>query len=771
MELGVRVALEPSESPPGQAVIPGRLLLDVVRSLPTDQLSLEYRSAQQDVEVVAGPSKFHLRTLPPEDFPKLPEAPGEGGDDRSRGRLRRHDRPRRAGRVAGRDAPAPHRRARHRHRQRAAHGRDRLVPAGREGDAARRAAGGVARGERAGPDAAGAGSDRRRRRRDASAWPRSRTRSCSPSTTWCCRRAWSRVASRTTSSCCPESYEHELRVSRDELLEVVRRVGLLAQKNAPLRLRFSEGTLDVSAQTPDVGEASESLPDSVRGRTVGDRLQPGVLPRGPGERRVGGADPEADQPAAPGADPVGRRGLRLHLPRHADPAERLGGRRRAIVTRLELRDFRNYEAAELELPAGLAVVVGPNGAGKTNLLEAVYFGCTGRLAAHVQRARAGPARRRRSPGWLSTPATTRRSPPAGGRLRAGRGEAPARRRRAPSTSLVDSRRPPAGERLHARAARAREGRARRPPRPPRPGRRRAVAGPRRGARRLLARAGPAQRPARPHPRRAPRAPSALDAWDAELAREGIALMEHRAEAVEGLQEPFARLAGQLGLPGPAEVRYRPRSAATDAAGPRRRAGRAPRRRPRARLHRARAAPRRAGAAARRGRAARLRLAGPAAHGAARAPVRRARAAQRPPRPPAADAARRRHVRARLRAPRAARRAAALGRPGDRDGHRGRPRARRGGGRADPRRAPARCSARWRREAPGPAPARRRRSPALVGDGAARRPARGRSVGLAARSPDRPWRPPRRPPRSAPGRSRWRANRRSGRTSWSCSHRT
>jgi DNA polymerase-3 subunit beta len=58
----------------------------------------------------------------------------------------------------------------------------------------------------------------------------------------------------------PESYEHELRVSREELLEVVRRVGLLAQKNAPLRLSFSEGTLDVSAQTPDVGEASESLP-------------------------------------------------------------------------------------------------------------------------------------------------------------------------------------------------------------------------------------------------------------------------------------------------------------------------------------------------------------------------------------------------------------------------------------------------------------------------------------------------------------------------------
>ena len=58
---------------------------------------------------------------------------------------------------------------------------------------------------------------------------------------------------------------------------------------------------------------------AVRGRTVGDRLQPGVLPRRARERRVRGADPEADQPAAPGPDPVGRRGLGLHLPRHADP--------------------------------------------------------------------------------------------------------------------------------------------------------------------------------------------------------------------------------------------------------------------------------------------------------------------------------------------------------------------------------------------------------------------------------------------------------------------
>jgi DNA polymerase-3 subunit beta len=58
----------------------------------------------------------------------------------------------------------------------------------------------------------------------------------------------------------PENFENEVVLPRGELLDVVRRVAVMAQRNAPLRLRFSEGELTVTARTPDVGEATESLP-------------------------------------------------------------------------------------------------------------------------------------------------------------------------------------------------------------------------------------------------------------------------------------------------------------------------------------------------------------------------------------------------------------------------------------------------------------------------------------------------------------------------------
>jgi DNA polymerase III subunit beta len=72
----------------------------------------------------------------------------------------------------------------------------------------------------------------------------------------------------------PETFEAEVTTPREPLLQVIRRAGVLAQRNAPLRLRFAEGELRVSAQTQDVGEAHESLPVDY----AGDALEIGFNP-------------------------------------------------------------------------------------------------------------------------------------------------------------------------------------------------------------------------------------------------------------------------------------------------------------------------------------------------------------------------------------------------------------------------------------------------------------------------------------------------------------
>src|SRR4051812_15752761 len=73
MELGIRLRAPATAERDGRVVLPGRLLLDVVRALPRGDLTIEYRSVENDVELVSGSSRFHLRTLPVEDFPRLPE--------------------------------------------------------------------------------------------------------------------------------------------------------------------------------------------------------------------------------------------------------------------------------------------------------------------------------------------------------------------------------------------------------------------------------------------------------------------------------------------------------------------------------------------------------------------------------------------------------------------------------------------------------------------------------------------------------------------------
>jgi DNA polymerase III subunit beta len=260
MELGIRVSVDAAATRPGSVVLPGRLLLDVVRSLPQDDLSLEYRSTEQDVEVVCGPASFHLRTLPAEDFPKLPTATAENTlKVPSRAFVETIAR---VARSASRDETRPHLTgvlvsASDRELRMVATDSYRLSV--KETRLDQPLAGSLevnvpARTlQELGRIAGSSGADA-----IEVAALENQVIFTVDDVVLSSRLVEGRFPNYR--QLLPESYEHELRLNRAELLEVVRRIGLLAQKNAPLRLRFAEGALQVSAQTPDVGEASESLP-------------------------------------------------------------------------------------------------------------------------------------------------------------------------------------------------------------------------------------------------------------------------------------------------------------------------------------------------------------------------------------------------------------------------------------------------------------------------------------------------------------------------------
>src|ERR1044071_2652970 len=63
MEIGLRVPLEGEVVREGSVVLPARLLVDVVRALPSNDLTLELRAAEQHVELESGSATFHIRTL------------------------------------------------------------------------------------------------------------------------------------------------------------------------------------------------------------------------------------------------------------------------------------------------------------------------------------------------------------------------------------------------------------------------------------------------------------------------------------------------------------------------------------------------------------------------------------------------------------------------------------------------------------------------------------------------------------------------------------
>jgi DNA polymerase III subunit beta len=300
LEVGLRVPLEAEVERDGVAVLPARLLLDVARALPNDAVTLELRAAEQDVEITSGGATFHIRTLRAEDFPPLPEPDRESSVEVpaaafvetiqtvARAASRDETRPVLTGILVSASAQELQMVATDSYRlsvKRTA--LEAPLEGSFEANVPARALQELAR------IAAGSGDEKL---------------TVGVGSNQVVFEAGGAVLSSRLidgqfpnyQQLLPEEFEHELEVAGDEVTEVVRRISLLAQKNAPLRLAFAEGELTVSAQTPDVGEARETIPVPFSGEAFEIGFNPDFLRDGLESVGAGGVVLKLINPLRPG---------------------------------------------------------------------------------------------------------------------------------------------------------------------------------------------------------------------------------------------------------------------------------------------------------------------------------------------------------------------------------------------------------------------------------------------------------------------------------------
>src|SRR5918912_407053 len=73
MELSLRTSVEAQVDGEGAAVVPGRLLVDIVRLLPDREVTLEHRAEEGVVRIDSGGASYRLNIYNAEDFPRLPD--------------------------------------------------------------------------------------------------------------------------------------------------------------------------------------------------------------------------------------------------------------------------------------------------------------------------------------------------------------------------------------------------------------------------------------------------------------------------------------------------------------------------------------------------------------------------------------------------------------------------------------------------------------------------------------------------------------------------
>ena len=259
MDIGLRVPLEGEVVRDGSVVLPARLIVDVVRAMPGDEVSLELRPVEQDVEILGGSASFYIRTLRLEDFPPFPETDGDHVEvpgtafvetisKVARSASRDETRPVLTGILVSANGDELRMVATDSYRLSVKETKlESALEGGFEANVPARALLELTRivqhenaetlnvSVRANQVVFAAGGVVLSSRLLDGQFPNYR-------------------------QLIPDGYEHQLRISGEELGDVVKRISLMAQKNAPLRLAFADGELTVSAQTPDVGEASEPLP-------------------------------------------------------------------------------------------------------------------------------------------------------------------------------------------------------------------------------------------------------------------------------------------------------------------------------------------------------------------------------------------------------------------------------------------------------------------------------------------------------------------------------
>lgn len=279
MELGLAIELDAEVEGDGSILLPGRLLTDVARTLPQGKVSLQERSEAGDVELMAGTAQFHLRVLPTDDFPRLPAFEGEAITMPADALAETVER---VARAASRDEVRPILTgimvsvadstltmvATDSYRLSVKHTQlDRAPETPLEANVPARALRELARivGQ--------TGVDT--------------VEIALPGNQIIFRAGGYTVNSRLIDGqfpsyrqLLPDSFDHDIRLPRAELLDVTRRIRHLAQRNAPLRFAFAEGELTVAAETPEVGDASEALPCAFEGEALEIAFNPQFLIEG-----------------------------------------------------------------------------------------------------------------------------------------------------------------------------------------------------------------------------------------------------------------------------------------------------------------------------------------------------------------------------------------------------------------------------------------------------------------------------------------------------------